>query len=374
MSFRALGRQETQDLKKPVKSGTKQWPCEYSWVMRTFFFFFFSLPSAVGSAVPFASAMGSSLTACEARRVVSSKVSKTRCNYILDASHGAPCPHSGECCRCPKAGHAKVIISHISTARLHCTTRTWRRKHRRTSRCKSNIYRLCLSVGGCSVAVGCRWRGPDVWQSAQVLLRRVGVRAAMLVQLALRDQLLLALRHRPQAPPAACNTADLSVLQLCPYAAAPRQERCRKAPRHMSARPDREQLAHHTPRQTKLAAEARTVATTTFKVSGRIKADETTRGICRLLNFAIGRQTRRCRRQRPPARVGVALHDDALDLGDAAVVASAHYRRVHLRDADGNRLALRRHHHHLPPARRHRARSQKGDWKRTEPKLKDHGL
>lgn len=43
-----------------------------------------------------------------------------------------------------------------------------------------------------------------------------------------------------------------------------------------------------------------------------------------------------------PSRVGVALHDDSLDLGHAAVVHGGHDGGVHLGDADGNRLQRKR--------------------------------
>mmetsp|Transcript_40437 Transcript_40437/g.120645 ORF Transcript_40437/g.120645 Transcript_40437/m.120645 type:complete len:214 (-) Transcript_40437:819-1460(-) len=45
----------------------------------------------------------------------------------------------------------------------------------------------------------------------------------------------------------------------------------------------------------------------------------------------------------PAAGVRVALHDDALDLGHAAVVDGRHDGRRHLRDADRDRLSLGRH-------------------------------
>ncbi len=46
-------------------------------------------------------------------------------------------------------------------------------------------------------------RGGGVREGAEVLGGRLGVGAAVLVQLALLDELLFALRHGPQAPPAA---------------------------------------------------------------------------------------------------------------------------------------------------------------------------
>ena len=43
----------------------------------------------------------------------------------------------------------------------------------------------------------------------------------------------------------------------------------------------------------------------------------------------------------PPARVGVAVHDDALDLGDDAVVAVRHVGCAHLGDAHLVRVRVR---------------------------------
>ena len=53
------------------------------------------------------------------------------------------------------------------------------------------------------------------------------------------------------------------------------------------------------------------------------------------------------RPETPAARVRVPLHDDPLHLGDAAVVAGGHDGRCHLRDCDGNGLALGCHQYNL---------------------------
>ncbi len=48
-----------------------------------------------------------------------------------------------------------------------------------------------------------------------------------------------------------------------------------------------------------------------------------------------------------PARVGVTLHNDALDLCHTAVVQSGHGGAIHERNANSNSLTLGRHQHHL---------------------------
>mmetsp|Transcript_33747 Transcript_33747/g.100096 ORF Transcript_33747/g.100096 Transcript_33747/m.100096 type:complete len:511 (-) Transcript_33747:10-1542(-) len=69
-----------------------------------------------------------------------------------------------------------------------------------------------------------------------------------------------------------------------------------------------------------------------------------------LVELALGDERfllQRLRAEAPAARVRVAVHDDALDLGNHPVVAVRHVRGGHLRDADGDRLALGGHQDHL---------------------------
>mmetsp|Transcript_21948 Transcript_21948/g.51874 ORF Transcript_21948/g.51874 Transcript_21948/m.51874 type:complete len:409 (+) Transcript_21948:429-1655(+) len=55
------------------------------------------------------------------------------------------------------------------------------------------------------------------------------------------------------------------------------------------------------------------------------------------------------RTEPPSPGVGVALHDDSLDLGDDAMVAGGHHGRRHLRDAEADCLALGGDHDNLGP-------------------------